>query len=145
MPEEQGENRERVGPGSPPVASRFKPGQSGNPGGRPKGSLSPIAEIRRQLAEVKDSDEQKRTRLQVIVANLLDRAENDSVAARDVLDRVLGRPRQTITLDSDKLSQLERKLQNFMAESEADGDTLTRIEAIAILTEEDADFEMLSE
>jgi hypothetical protein len=29
-----------VGYGKPPIASRFKPGQSGNPKGRPKGSMS---------------------------------------------------------------------------------------------------------
>lgn len=30
------QNRERVGPGHPPARARFKRGQSGNPGGRPK-------------------------------------------------------------------------------------------------------------
>jgi hypothetical protein len=35
--ENQGEIRDRVGPGNPPVHSRFQPGQSGNPGGRPRG------------------------------------------------------------------------------------------------------------
>ena len=30
----------KVGYGKPPKASRFKPGTSGNPGGRPKGSGS---------------------------------------------------------------------------------------------------------
>src|SRR4051794_29694595 len=35
MPEEQGANR--VGPGNPPAEFRFKPGQSGNPKGRPPG------------------------------------------------------------------------------------------------------------
>jgi hypothetical protein len=34
--EEQGNNRE-LGYKRPPVASRFRPGQSGNPGGRRKG------------------------------------------------------------------------------------------------------------
>ncbi len=29
-------DRNRVGYGNPPVDSRFKPGESGNPGGRPK-------------------------------------------------------------------------------------------------------------
>jgi Family of unknown function (DUF5681) len=37
IPEEQGKNRESVGYGKPPIEHRFKPGQSPNPGGRPKG------------------------------------------------------------------------------------------------------------
>ena len=36
-PEEQGEIRQTASQGNPPVETRFKPGQSGNPGGRPKG------------------------------------------------------------------------------------------------------------
>jgi hypothetical protein len=56
-------------------------------------------------------------------------------------DRMEGRPRQSISLDMDEQGKLERKLQNFMRESERDGDTLTRAEAIAVLAEEDARFE----
>ena len=36
-PQKQGKSRERVGRGNPPKEHQFKPGQSGNPGGRPKG------------------------------------------------------------------------------------------------------------
>lgn len=38
-----------VGYGKPPVASRFKPGQSGNPRGRPKGARGVNATIRETL------------------------------------------------------------------------------------------------
>ncbi len=37
FPDKQGNNR-RVGYGAPPLATRFRPGQSGNPKGRPMGS-----------------------------------------------------------------------------------------------------------
>jgi hypothetical protein len=39
-----------VGYGRPPVHTRFKPGQSGNPKGRPKGSKSPKAVLEEVLA-----------------------------------------------------------------------------------------------
>ena len=39
-----------VGYGNPPKASRFKPGQSGNPKGRPKGSRSARALLDRALS-----------------------------------------------------------------------------------------------
>lgn len=40
-----------VGRGRPPRASQFKPGRSGNPSGRPKGSLGVNAIIAKALAE----------------------------------------------------------------------------------------------
>jgi hypothetical protein len=39
-----------VGYGRPPVHSRFKPGQSGNPKGRPKGSRNAASELERIMA-----------------------------------------------------------------------------------------------
>jgi len=58
-PEKQGApcvQCKRVHPGigcggyAPPVETRFKPGVSGNPGGKPKGSFSIRAAIKRELA-----------------------------------------------------------------------------------------------
>lgn len=45
-----GKNRSDVGYGKPPDANRFKPGQSGNPGGRPKGSKSWKTVIENELS-----------------------------------------------------------------------------------------------
>jgi hypothetical protein len=42
---------EKVGYGRPPLASRFKPGQSGNPKGRPKGTLNLKTDLRNELSE----------------------------------------------------------------------------------------------
>jgi hypothetical protein len=41
---------DRVGFGRPPKASRFRPGQSGNPGGRPKGSRNLLTDLRAELS-----------------------------------------------------------------------------------------------
>jgi Family of unknown function (DUF5681) len=40
-----------VGYGRPPVGSRFKPGQSGNPRGRPKGTRNLLSDLRDELSE----------------------------------------------------------------------------------------------
>lgn len=44
----------KVGPGKPPLATQFKPGQSGNPAGRPKGSCSLKAAFDRAASAVTD-------------------------------------------------------------------------------------------
>src|SRR5215467_8553996 len=42
----------QVGYGQPPMHTRFKPGQSGNPAGRPKGAQSFATEIAAEMSEL---------------------------------------------------------------------------------------------
>jgi hypothetical protein len=43
-----------VGYGRPPIHTRFKPGQSGNPAGRPKGAQNFATEIAAELKEARE-------------------------------------------------------------------------------------------
>ncbi len=62
------------------ASTRFKPGQSGNPGGRPQGSRSKKLVALDALAEGE---------VEAIVRAMIDKAkEGDAVAARPILDRV---------------------------------------------------------
>jgi hypothetical protein len=46
-----GKDNYDVGYGKPPKASRFKPGQSGNPRGRPRGQPNLLTDLLKELAE----------------------------------------------------------------------------------------------
>lgn len=56
------EEEETVGYGRPPKHSQFKPGQSGNPRGRPKQSRSLRTYLRKALDEIVEVNEQGRPR-----------------------------------------------------------------------------------
>jgi Family of unknown function (DUF5681) len=54
--------RDKVGYGRPPKATQFKPGKSGNPKGRPKGSLNLVSDLAAELGEQITVREDGRTR-----------------------------------------------------------------------------------
>jgi len=80
-----------IGNKNPPLASRFKPGQSGNPAGRPKGSgLLREALLKAALEERTNKEWQGKTQkgsaLQVLLHDCFHRAINgDSKATNQVL------------------------------------------------------------
>ena len=71
---------------------QFKPGHSGNPGGRPKGSITKL--MREFMYEIDDTGF---SRVQHLCFILWDAAlKGDLQAIKLIMDRVDGTPRQTI-------------------------------------------------
>lgn len=80
------------------LGSRFQPGASGNPNGRPK--LTALSEaLRAELAaEMPGADEQ--TYAEAIARALIAAALNgDVAAAREIADRTEGKPKQSLDVD----------------------------------------------
>ena len=80
-----------VGRGKPPMHTRFKPGQSGNPKGRPKGVRNFRTDVQATLkAPVKVSRDGKRRKLSTQEAALLRLREKALSGDARALDRLLG-------------------------------------------------------
>ena len=99
------------------AATRYRKGQSGNAGGRPKSRILSEA-LRNRLAEVKPDDPAGRTYAEVVAANLIELACGHGPgavhAANEIADRIEGRAPQhiaisdfTLELNSKSDSELE--------------------------------------
>jgi Family of unknown function (DUF5681) len=87
------------------IPHRWQPGQSGNPGGRPK--RAPLADACREvLALPVPADAEGRTYAQKIAATLAEKAaEGDIRAAAELADRAEGRARQSIEIGQTRLRE----------------------------------------
>ncbi|MBA3766467.1 MAG: hypothetical protein H0W99_05670 [Acidobacteria bacterium] len=95
----------------------FKPGQSGNPKGRPKQALYSDA-LRRKLSDVDETDELKRTYAEILAEQAILKAKGGDIhALAHVADRTEGKPRQTITLTLEQREQYERAVAGMIAET----------------------------
>ena len=79
------ENREitgNVGYGRPPMHSRFKPGQSGNPKGRPVGTYGPSKHVQQLFAEAHTAE--------AIAHSIIERALKGNIAIKFLFDMIDG-------------------------------------------------------
>lgn len=109
----------------------FKPGQSGNPAGRPKQVATKL--IREMASELAEGSNE--TRLRRIVDALLTKAEGgDLEAVKIVFDRLEGRPRQSVSLDIGERERAERMVEGMIEAEAAEGRECTREQAVAALS-----------
>lgn len=84
-----------VGYGKPPVATRFKKGQSGNPRGRPVGTRNLKTDLTEELAErivVRENDQPRRVSKQrALIKTLTAKALKGDTRAANVLLNLLWR------------------------------------------------------
>jgi hypothetical protein len=98
------QNRRKTGvPGG--ESTRWKPGQSGNPGGRPK--KTPLADACREvLALPVPDDAEGRTYAKAIAQSLAQKAlAGDIRAAQELADRAEGKPRQSLEIENTSLRE----------------------------------------
>jgi len=80
---------ERVGYRRPPIVTRFRPGQSGNPRGRPKGARSVSGVIAAALSErvaVTENGQRRHiSKLEAAVKQLVNRAASGEIRATQLL------------------------------------------------------------
>jgi hypothetical protein len=108
----------KVGYGKPPNATQFRKGRSGNPGGRPKGSLNLATDLTAELGEKitirEDGRPRKVSKQRALIKSLTAKALQGDVRAMTSLlalyARVITEPRDDDNqpLDADELQVLKR-------------------------------------
>ena len=81
---------------------RIKQGFTGNPNGRPKGSVSVVSVLKSKLEEVPEG--QQKTYLELLVAQMLKKAiaEGDVSMIKDIINRIDGMPKQDLNIEGDR-------------------------------------------
>lgn len=119
-----------VGYGNPPEHTRFKPGQSGNPRGRPKGTLNMATVLERTLREKVVINENGRrntiTKLEAAIKQLVNKAASgDLRALRHLADLVVSAEERTAQAPSNttSFSMDDQKVMQGILERFGNGNT----------------------
>ena len=126
-------DKKPVGYGNPPKNTQFKPGQSGNPTGRPKGTKNLRTDLSEELAEkiaVTEGGQQlviskQRAMLKALMAKSI---KGDTSAARALINLIVGlemvdvKDKQSEPLGSDDLEILAEFKKRLIRRDSDEGD-----------------------
>jgi hypothetical protein len=120
---------EMVGPGKPPRHTRFKPGQSGNPKGRPKGSKNFATILQQQLTKkitiTVDGKPRRMTVQEVIARRLATDSMKGTTKAMELLIKLTSvksdeaekdAARETELPDKDALRRIHKRIATLVDE-----------------------------
>jgi hypothetical protein len=83
------DSKDKIGPGKPPKHSQFKPGQSGNPTGRPKGSKNLATllgkELNKKITVTENGNQKKITFLEAVTRRLVTDSVKGNTRALELL------------------------------------------------------------
>lgn len=86
------------------IGKPFEKGQSGNPAGRPKGSISVVSELKKKLEEIpKEGNPEKKRYLDMLVIKVIKKAlaDGDVPMIKDIIDRIDGKAKQPTELSGE--------------------------------------------
>lgn len=115
---EANDKKAAVGYGRPPEATRFKPGQSGNPRGRPKGVRNFITDLREELSEkiriCESGKELRVSKQRAVIKSLVAAALKGDVRATSTLVSLCARAfvDEDKAAPSDELSETDAMILN---------------------------------
>lgn len=106
---------------------RFAPGQSGNPAGRTKGTLSITEAIRSKLKE--NPEGQDKTYLELMIQKIFYKAikEGDTSIIKEIINRTDGATAQKIDFKNQELKELTLSVREILNKNDYDTEPKARI------------------
>jgi hypothetical protein len=110
-----------VGYGKPPPEHQFKPGQSGNPKGRPKGAANIYKLIAKHAAKkvtvVENGAEKKMAKIDVVISAMFNKGSKGDVSAARLLTNMIAVAAQ-MSADEAQTGYSDEDLQVMLAEAD---------------------------
>src|SRR5271156_5322507 len=132
------ENDYKVGPGKPPLHTRFKKGQSGNPGGRSTKSLATLLAdaLNEKVYVTIDGKRRKITKREAIVTQMVNKSTSADLRATKMLIDMMKdveqkagvaspppEPRRFTEADEEAVEQLVERIRHQVLQEIAEGKT----------------------